>query len=181
MAGSVEKIYAKALLEIAAEDGSAKELNEELTALSGIASANPELIQVLCAPTITDGEKLSIIENVFKGRVCDIIYNFLCVITEKNRFGYLPQIAEEFKDGYYEMSGIAEVTVTTVIPLKDDARAKLSKKLAAMYGKEIIMKEKIDPSIIGGMIVTYGDNMLDGSVKTKLDKMHGQIKGMIAG
>lgn len=181
MAGSVEKVYARALLEIAAEDGSAKELDEELDALSGIAAANPELTQALSAPTITDKEKLSLLESVFKGRISETSFNFLCVLTEKNRFKYLGAIAEEFRRGYYEMSGIAEVTVTTVIPLKAEARAKLLEKLKKMYGREIILKEKTDPGIIGGMIVACGDSMLDGSVKTKLENMHKQIKDMIAG
>ena len=181
MADSVEKVYARALLEIAAEDNIAKELNEELSALSEISVANPELCGILDAPTVTDKEKFDFLESVFKGRISDISYNFLSVLTSKGRFKYLPAIAEDFKKGCYDMCGIAEVIVTTAVPLKDEARQKLILKLNSKYGKEIILKEKVDPSIMGGMIVTYGDSMLDGSVKTKLEKMHKQIKDMIAG
>ncbi len=181
MAGSVEKVYAQALLEIAAEDGSAEEMNSELTALSEIFSANPALIDVLNAPTVTDAEKNKLIESVFKGRISEIMLNFLCVLTRKNRCGYLNGIAELFKKGYYDMAGIAEVTVTTVSRLKDDARRKLTAKLEKMYGKKIVLREKTDASIIGGMIVTCGDSMLDGSVKTKLEKMRSHVKDMIAG
>ncbi len=181
MAGSVEKVYARALLEIAAEDNSAKMLNEELTALAEISGSNPELKAAMTAPTISDKEKLSILEAVFAGRISEISYNFLCLLAEKGRFGYLGAIADEFRRGYYEMCGIAEVTVTTVVPLKAEARERLLAKLGKMYGKEIILREKTDPSIIGGMIVACGDSMLDGSVKTKLDNMHKQIKDMIAG
>lgn len=180
MAGSVENVYSRALLEIAAEDGSMKELDEELNALSGIFSANPELTEVLCAPTVTDEEKLSLIKSVFEGRVSDTVFNFLCVLSEKNRCRYLPGIAEEFRNGYYEAAGIAEATVTTVIPLKDDARDRLKAKLEKKYGKTVILREKIDPSIIGGMIVSSGGFMMDGSVKTKLDNMHKQIKDMVS-
>lgn len=180
MAGSVENVYSRALLEIAAEDGSMKELDEELNALSGIFSANPELTEVLCAPTVTDEEKLSLIKSVFEGRVSDTVFNFLCVLSEKNRCRYLPGIAEDFRNGYYEAAGIAEATVTTVIPLKDDARDRLKAKLEKKYGKTVILREKIDPSIIGGMIVSSGGFMMDGSVKTKLDNMHKQIKDMVS-
>lgn len=181
MAGSVEKVYARALLEIACEDNSAKELDAELNALSEIASANPELCSVLDAPTVTDKEKSEFLANVFKGRISEISFNFLSVLTEKGRFRYLSAIAAEFRKGYYEMSGIAEVTVTTAVPLKADARERLEAKLVKMYQKEIIIREKVDPDIIGGMIVACGDSMLDGSVKTRLEKMHKQIKDMIAG
>ena len=88
---------------------------------------------------------------------------------------------KEFRKGYYEMSGISEVTVTTAVPLKAQAREKLTEKLQKMYGSRIILVEKTDPSIVGGMIVSCGDSMLDGSVKTKLENMHKQIKDMIAG
>lgn len=181
MAGSVEKIYAQALLEIAAEDGSAKELDQELTALSEIFSANPDFTDVLCAPTVTDEEKFGLIRSVFDGKISETALNFLCVITEKGRCRYLPAVAKEFRKGYYRLSGISEVTVTTVVPLKDNARAKLIEKLKKMYGGEIILVEKLNPSIVGGMIITCGDSTLDGSVKTKLENMHRQIRDMIAG
>lgn len=181
MATSVDKVYSAALLSIAREDKSAKEMDKELNALSDICTANPELSEILCAPTVTESEKLTLVKKIFKGKVSGMVYNFLCVLVRKNRFGSLPGIAEQFRREYYEEYGIREVTVTTVIPLKDKTREKLLKKLRKMYGKEIILIEKVDPSIIGGMIITCGGSMLDGSVKTELENMHRQIKDMVAG
>lgn len=181
MATSVDKVYASALLSIAREDKSAKAMDKELSTLAGICGDNPELTAVLCAPTVTEGEKLSLIKKIFKGRVSGIIYNFLCVLVTKNRFGCLGGIAEEFRKEYYDEYGIREVTVTTAVPLKDKLREKLMAKLRKMYGKEIILIEKTDPSIIGGMVITCGGSMLDGSVKTELENMHRQIKDMVAG
>jgi F-type H+-transporting ATPase subunit delta len=180
MAGSVEKVYASALLEIAAEDGSMKELDEELDALSGIFSANPELTEALCAPTIDDDEKISLIKSIFEGRISDISLNLLCVLAEKKRSGCLPGIAQEFRNGYYDAAGIAEAEVTTAVPLKDGARDKLKAKLEKKFGKTVILKEKVDPSIIGGMIVTSGGSMMDGSVATRLENMHKQIRDMVS-
>lgn len=180
MAGSVENVYARALLEIAAEDGSMKELDEELQALDGIFSANPQLTEILCAPTVTDAEKTDLIKRVFDGRISKVSYNFLCVLAEKKRVGYLTGIAQEFRKGYYEAAGIAEAEVTTAVPLKDDARNRLIAKLQKKYGKTVILKEKVDPSIIGGMIVASGGSMMDGSVKTRLENMHKQIRETVS-
>ena len=77
----------------------------------------------------------------------------------------------EFK----ELKNIDRPTMMSV--LEDIFRTQLAK----MYGKEIILREKVDPAILGGMIVSCGDSMLAGSVKTRLDNMHKQIKDMIAG
>lgn len=181
MAGSVEKLYSDVMLEIAREDGSAEELDRELDTLCGIVRDNPELTAAMGAPTITDKEKVTILENIFKGRVSETTLNFLCVLAEKNRFGHLSGIAEEFRKGYYKMNGISEVTVTTAVPLKDNAREKLLQKLKKMYGGTIVLIEKVDPGIIGGMMISCGGSMMDGSVKTKLGDMHKQIKDMIAG
>ncbi|MGN0642409.1 MAG: F0F1 ATP synthase subunit delta [Huintestinicola sp.] len=180
MPGSVEKVYSEALLEIAEENGSLSELDEELNALVTVFEANPELTDVLSTPTVSDAEKLELIENVFKGRVSETAFNFLCVLTEKGRCRYLGSIAKAFRKSFYDISGIVEVTVTSTRPLTDSAREKLKAKLEKKYGKKVIMTEKVDMSIMGGLVVTCGDSMLDGSVKTKLEEMHKQIKDMIA-
>lgn len=181
MAGTVEKLYSEVMLEIAREEGSAEELDKELHALGGIIRENPELTAAMDAPTITDKEKITMLEKIFKGRVSETTMNFLCVLTEKNRFGYLEGIADEFRKGYYKMSGISEVTVTSAVPLKEQTREKLLEKLKKMYGGKIILIEKTDPDIIGGMMISCGGSLLDGSVRTKLGNMHKQIKDMIAG
>lgn len=180
MAGSVDKVYSEAMLSIAREDKCAKEMDKELSELAKICTDNPELAAVLGAPTVTLSEKLTLAEKIFKGRVSDTVYNFICVLVQKNRFDYLPDIAKAFRKAYYADYGIHEVTVTTVIPLSDKSREKLMKKLKKMYGGEIILIEKTDPSIIGGMTLQCGGSMLDGSVKTELEKMHRQIKDMAA-
>ena len=181
MAGSVEKVYAQALLEIGREDGTLGELNDEISSLDAVFSENPEFVRILNAPTVTEEEKITLIKNVFEGRISPTVLNFLCVIAEKNRVGYISGIAKELRNGYYEDAGIAEVTVTSAVQLKEEQKERLKEKLSAMFGKSIILREKTDPSIMGGMIVRCGDSTLDGSVKTKLENMHKQIKDMIAG
>lgn len=180
MAGSVENVYAQALLEIGREDGNLKELHEEIQALSGIFDENRDFARLLSSPSMTPDEKTKLLKSVFEGRISASALNFLCVLAEKNRCAYLGKIAAELKKGYYDDAGIAEVTVTTAVPLKDGARERLIEKLSRKYDKTIDLVEKTDPAIIGGMIVVCGDNMLDGSVRTKLENMQKQIRDMAA-
>lgn len=180
MTGAVGKVYSEALFELAAEQNCAEQVFNELEALKAIWRDNPELSKMLCTPTIGIGEKLASAEKIFKGRVSDMVYNFICVITEKNRGASLPEIADSYKEKWYEASGIAEVTVTSCKPLSAAMREKLVKKLEAVYKKKIILTEKVDETLIGGIVVKYGDTMLDGSVKTRLDNMQKQISGIIA-
>lgn len=182
MTGSVEKVYSQALLELAYEigDDAAAEIDEELAAIADIFSANPGLYDVLGSPTVTDEEKRSLINELFEGKISRTVLGLLCVLTESGRCRYLGAVTRAYRKAYYEKSGIAEVCVTTVKPLTPDQKERLISKLSKLYAKKIILTEKIDESIVGGMIVNCGDSMLDGSVKTKLENMRKQIKDMIA-
>ncbi|MCD7731763.1 MAG: ATP synthase F1 subunit delta [Oscillospiraceae bacterium] len=180
MTDSVGKVYSEAIFELAAEQSCAETVFEELEALKTVWNENPGLVKVLRAPTVGISEKLGITEKIFKGRVSDMVYNLLCVITEKNRADYLPEIADAYKDKWYDASGIAEVTVTSCEPLSDALKEKLIKKLETVYKKKVILNEKTDSSLIGGIVVNYGNTMLDGSVKSRLEALQKQIKGIIA-
>jgi F-type H+-transporting ATPase subunit delta len=180
MTGGIEKVYSEALYELAAENGSEEETNEELSAVAGIFGENAGLYSLLSAPTIADNEKTEALDNIFGGRISDTTLNFLCLITKKGRIRHLKGIADAFKALWYESAGIMEVGVTAARPLTPKQKSELSDKLEQKYGKKIIMTEKTDPDILGGVIVSFGDTMLDGSVRTKLSNMRSQMKNVIA-
>ena len=180
MTGKAEKVYSEAVFELAKELGQTDEVKKELDALAEIFAAAPELGRFLSAPTITLDEKLSVLKNTFAGRISETSYSMLCVITEKGRATLVPAIAEDYRNRWYEMNNIAEVRVTTSVPLTENLRAKLKAKLETVMKKKIILTEKVDASIMGGMVINYGNTMTDGSVKAKLEALQKQIKGVIA-
>ena len=176
MTSGVEKVYAEALYELAAETGEKERLFDELMGLAKVFSDNPGLCDVLQAPTVTNEEKYTMLKNIFGGRISQMAYNFLCVLAGKGRARHMEGIAEEYKKMWYAENNIMDVTVTSVRPLSADQRRRLADRLSASYGKRIVMTEKIDPSIMGGLKVTCGDRMLDGSVKTKLNELRSSMK-----
>ncbi|MCM1329402.1 MAG: ATP synthase F1 subunit delta [Ruminococcus sp.] len=180
MTGTAEKVYSEAVFELAKEQGSTDEIKDELAALAVVFNDNPELGKLLSAPTVNMTEKLELVEKLFKGKVSDTSYNLLCVVTEKGRARLVPSIAEDYKNRWYEMKNIAEVKVTSSVPLSDGLRTKLKAKLEKVWGKSVILTETVDPEIMGGIVVNYGNTMMDGSVKTKLEAIQKQIKGVIA-
>lgn len=175
-----EKIYSEAVFELAKEQSCADTIKDELDALAVVFKDNPELPKLLTAPTVTLNEKLDVVKNIFGGKVSELTYNLLCVTTEKGRAAIIPDVAEDYKNRWYEMKNIAEVKVTTSVPLSENLRAKLKAKLEAVYKKTVILTESVDPSIMGGIVLNYGNTLLDGSVKAKLDAIQKQIKGVIA-
>lgn len=180
MTGGVAKVYSEALFELAAENGSVDDTQKELEALSGIFRDNPDLTRLLSAPTIPDRDKTEVLTSAFGGKISDTTLDFLCLLTQKGRITELEGIITAYRRLWCEKAGILEAVVTTAVPLTKQQRSALKDKLKKKYGKKIILTEKTDPDILGGVIVSFGDTMLDGSVRTKLQSLHKDMKNVIA-
>lgn len=174
MTGDVGKLYSEALFEIGLENNNLDELNDDIKQCRNVFEENPELVKLLASPVITNDEKIGVISSIFgeSGTVRD----FICVVTQKGRIGWFSDIAEEFRLKCSEHDNIAEMTVITSIPLKAAQREKLAKKLEDKSGKKIKLSEKTDPSILGGIIIEYGNTRIDDSIKGKLEAVSRQLK-----
>lgn len=180
MAESLRNIYAEAVFELCCEQGIEEKAAAELEAVGEIFEENEEFVKVLKSPLVAFGEKKQLLENVFGGKVCDTVFDFLCLVTEKGRAGFVPQICGEFKALYYKKQGILEVSVITAMPMSEALAQKLKAKLESTLGKKVIMKQSVDKSLIGGIVVRYEGAELDSSVKGRLDRLKSQIDSIIA-
>ena len=97
-----------------------------------------------------------------------ITENFLCLLVEKHRFGRLSEIREAYNKQYHEAFGIAEVFVTSAVPLDDAQRSALKAKLQKKLGKTIQLRERVDQTLVGGMVIQYGDTRMDNSLRTRM-------------
>mgnify|MGYP004562226347 CR=1 FL=1 len=174
MTGEIAKVYADALFELCSEDESYDSVHRDINDCRRVFADNPELLKFLSAPAVNTDKKTELLSKIFSD--CGIVYNLLCVITIKNRAGCIDKITDCFNILYNEYKNIAEVTVTTCIPLSDAMREKLKAKLSERFGKTVIMNEKVDKSILGGVIVQYDDIRIDSSIKSKLNSVHNELK-----
>lgn len=180
MAESLRNVYAEAVFELCCEQGIEEKAAEEIEAVGKIFSENEEFVKVLKSPLIGFDEKKKLLDSVLGGRVCDTVFDFICLASEKGRAGYIPQICEEYKALYYKKQGILEVSVVTAMPMSEALAAKLKDKLEKTLEKKVIMKQSVDKGLIGGIIVRYEGAELDSSVKGRLDRLKAQIDGIIA-
>lgn len=180
MAGKLEKVYADALFELACEENSLDCTAQETEAVSGIFSQNTDFVSLLASPTVSSAKKKKLISNVFEGRVSDTVFNFINVLCEKGRIKYFNSIAAQFKEMYNDKNNILEVTASTVDGLSENLREKLVKKLESVSGKKIVLVEKTDKSIMGGIVLDFKNTQIDASVKKRLDTMRQQIDSIIA-
>ncbi len=180
MAVLLEKTYADALFQLAVEDNSLDETYKELNQITDIFKDNADYLKVLCVPTVNAKDKLESLSKVFEGKISVFLYNFLGVLIDKNRISLIHKINSEFTDMYNDKNGILEVIVTTINPLNLTIKEKLIKKLELISSKSIILIEIIDPSILGGIVLSYKNTQIDASVKSKLDNIRAQIDSIIA-
>lgn len=172
MAKLVSKTYGEALFELAKEEKTLDVIQEEATAVLEIFKQNEELVKLLNHPKISKEEKVSVIENVFKGRASDMIVGFLVLIVEKGRYNEICQIFTYFLEQVKEFKRIGVAYVTSAIPLTMEQKKKIEEKLLATTQYiQFEMYFEVDKSLIGGMVIRIGDRVVDSSIRTKLNQM----------
>ena len=162
------RLYAKALLDLAEERGNADELLDELTDLAGYLEGNPELVNHFGSPLVEGADRARTLEKAFRGRASDLLVDALQVINRKGRLGSLRAISEAYREELRDRRGQVDVHVRTAVPLTADLRARLSESLARFTGLQPALIEKVDPSVIGGLVVEVAGTKIDTSVASRL-------------
>lgn len=179
MTGSFEYNYAEALFELSLENDCLESVYEEFLSVTQIFKENPDFVKFLNLPTVEWDEKEKILSKVFGNKLSEVMFNFLNVTAQKGRVKGLSLIFSEFKALYNDRMNILEVTATTAIPLTDSLREKLADKLSAVSGKKIVLKERVDSKIIGGIVLSYNNTEIHASVRDKFEKLKAQINSIV--
>jgi len=169
MTQTVGSVYAEALFLLAQEEHQEKRVYQELNQVTDMLLNYPEFITLLDVPTLGIEERISALQNVI-GKEQGITENFLCLLVEKRRINRISDIRNAFNKMYYDYFKIAEVFVISAVPLTDTQRQTLKDKMKQKLGKEILLRESVDKSLMGGMIVQYGDTRMDNSIKSRLQQ-----------
>ena len=168
---TLARVYSEAMLRVAETQGEADSFLEELLDLSAYLDATPALVTFFSSPTVDTEVRQKAIENWFRGRASDLLVDSLQVLNRKGRLGLLRAVVETYRLGHEELRGQIDVHVRTAAPLSEAVRARLKEVASAHTGKEAKLIERVDESILGGMIVRIGDEKLDTSVATRLAKL----------
>lgn len=170
MTQTVGKVYAQALFELAQETGSAGQIHDDLNEAAQLLLAHPDLVMLLSVPTLSMEERLDVLHKVF-GTGQGIMDNFLSLLVERHRIDRIDDIRRAFNEMYNAAFGIAEVTVTTAVPLGESQRRQLTEKMQKKLQKKIRLIEKVDGDILGGMVVQYGDTRMDNSLRSRVQEL----------
>lgn len=172
MAKLVSKTYGEALFNLALEDGTLTTIIEEVNIVKEAIAENPDLLKLLSHPKINKEEKISVIENIFKGRVSDSLVGFLVIIVQKDRYDDLDGIFEYFIAKVREYKNIGVASVTSAVELTEEQKKQVEQKLlqTTKYS-QFELSFYVDKNLIGGLVIRIGDRVVDSSIKTKLQML----------
>jgi F-type H+-transporting ATPase subunit delta len=172
----VARVYAEALLDAAQKRGETERVLEEFASLfEDLFRADPQFEAFLASGAISRKPKAAVIHRAFDGRASDTFLNFLLVLNDHQRLDLLRGIHEAVKELHDERTGRMRVEVTSAVPLPDDQRERLMGELRQKYKKEPVLATRVDPSLLGGIVVRVGDWLYDASVRTRLENIRKQL------
>lgn len=163
--------YARALFDISFSTGITEQVEKELEAIDNLLQVNKDLEKLILHPGVSVQEKKKLVESVFAFEGSPLIKKFLFVLIDKRREKLLTSLLSAYKTIVREVKGIVLAEVQSTIELSDDNIGKLKASLEKLIGKEVEIATSINPKILGGLVIRYGDKLIDGSVRYRLSKL----------
>lgn len=167
--------YAQSLLELAWDSRVAVDVGNELQAIGDILRDQPIFGEYLSDPGIGQTERAEAIDKIFRGRVSELVLSFLGVLNAHGRSRLLAQIVGAYDQLLDERLGNVEVDVTTAHALSSDQVEQVRQRISDALRKNAIIHQYIDDSIIGGLVIRVGDQIIDASVKQQLRSIRQQL------
>ena len=172
----IARVYADALLGAAARESQADEVGAELDSLvRDVIGQNPGVATFLTSPALTRRTREPVLQAAIAGNASPLISSFLGVLNANNRLDLLRPIAAAFRELLDKRAGRVRVSVRSAVPLGDAERDEIRQTLVSALGKEPVLDVKVDPALLGGLVVQVGDKVYDRSVKSRLDALRNNL------
>jgi len=168
--GSLARRYARALVELGQEAHDADGFGRELGRFVATVDQEDGLLRkVLSNPGLTTLERRGVLDAVLARLALQpMVTNFLKLLVDKNRFTHLDEILLAYQGMADQLSGRVRATVSTARVLSDSTADRVRATLATSTGKQVILEQRVDPELLGGMVVRLGDTVYDASIRARL-------------
>lgn len=168
--------YAEALVELA-KDGKLTfaKISDDLNLVKEILSQSKDLDEVLSNPIVSVENKKEIIDKVFTTEIDVLVVNFLKILVDKNRFSVFNEVLDTYNKSLDDINNISRIQVTSAVEMSEDSKNKLKNKLEEKLKKNVVLDLAINSGIIAGLVIKMGDNVIDMSLKHKLEDLSKNI------
>ncbi len=174
---TVASEYGAALFALSEEEKVKGDVADSLKVIKSLISDEPTYVDLLAAPDISVDERCSIVDAAFDGRVHEYALSFVKLILERGHIRHIFDCIDEYMRLYEESDGVIFADVVSAVPLSEDEKSQLAKKLENRFSKRVELVCSVDESILGGVIVRADGKVMDGSLKTRLTDVSSVIGG----
>jgi F-type H+-transporting ATPase subunit delta len=167
--------YARALFEIARADGTLDEVEDELFRFARSYESSDALRNAITDEHVPVEKRQAIIEDLLDGKATSTTVQLVSMVVGSGRGRDLPAIVDSLVQRASSAKQLDVAEVRTAVALSDDQQARLKAALENATGKQLNLKTVVDPSVIGGVVATVGDTVIDDSVRTRIDQLKSRL------
>lgn len=168
---AIGRVWSQALLELATSTGQEEPLDAELAGLVELLDRQPAFEAFLSGPVADDEAKRAVLERALRGKASDLLVDALQVLRRKKRLDIVRAVATTYRQAWLARQGRVPVEVTTAAPLTAQSRAELQRAADRLTGKTAEISARVDPDLLGGMILRWGDQRFDTSLSAELGRL----------
>ena len=165
----VGNVYGESLYELAKAESLSQLIGQQLAVLQQSFRQEPDFIRLLSSYNLTKAERCQILDDSFRGSVHPYVLNFLKILTEKGYMRYFSDCCDAYTEHYDQDNGILRVTAVTAVALSSGQTDKLTQKLSQTTGKQVVLRNRIDPAVLGGVRLDYDGQRLDDTVSHRME------------
>lgn len=167
--------YARGLFEIARAEGTIDEVEDELFRFARSFESSDALRGALTDEQIPAGRRQAIIEDLLGGKVTPVTTQLISMVVGSGRGRDLPAIIDKLVARAASAKHLEVASVRSAVALTADQEQRLAAALSNATGKQVQVKVTVDPSVLGGLVATVGDTVIDGSVRTRIDQLKSRL------
>lgn len=170
--------YARALLDVAVEKKSAEPIRGELAAMVALIAAHPDLAQVLAHPAVSAERKRKVVGAVAAAaHASELMTRLLTIMGERDRLSLLPMVSAAYAKLWNAQRGVVAAEAVSATPLDETETRAVATALAAASGRKVDLSTRVDPRLLGGMLVNMEGRTYDGSVRARLVALRRTLAG----
>ena len=175
MASQVAERYGEALFELAKESGELVRWGQQARCLAAIVEENPQLLDFFNAVKISAEEKKQMVNTLFAGRIDVMFIHFLDLLIDKKRTKHAVEILRQFISLENAERGVAEGIVYSARKLAKEDVERIEQAMAKRQGQNLELTNRVDPRLISGIKVVIGNEVIDGSMKSKIESLKSEL------
>jgi ATP synthase F1 delta subunit len=170
----IASVYARSLFEVAQEQGKLDDVRDQLGDFADTLDSNQEMQVFFFSPYFSTPEKEEGLEKVVTGAE-PIVENFLRLLIEKHRMPTVFAVRRVFDELWREENQLLPVEITSAIELDKQTVKQIGDRIGEETGQKIELSERVDPDILGGLVVRVGNSIIDSSIRSRLDSLRKQV------